>query len=67
MALLAGRGRPADAVLAAGDHEAGGVKVELLELKRERTGAIDPYRLSLESYLLNEDKRIKYALSVDTN
>jgi hypothetical protein len=81
----------ADAVLASGDHEVGGVKVELLEVKREsptvvtvrwryrndtsepkqltrqRTGAIDPYRLSLESYLLDEDKRIKYPVSRDTD
>lgn len=79
----------ADSVLATGDHEVGGVKVELIELKRDsatvvtarwryrnqtgeprqltkqRTGAIDPYRLSLESYLLDEDKRIKFPLSRD--
>ena len=78
-------------ILASADHEAGGVKVELLEAKRDspevvtvrwryrnetsesrrltsqRTGWIDPYRLSLESYLLDEVKRIKYEVSRDTD
>jgi hypothetical protein len=79
------------AVLASAEHEAGGVKVELLEVKRDsptvvtarwryvnetsepkqltkaRTGSIDAYRLSLNSYLLDENKRIKYPVSRDTN
>jgi len=81
----------ADKVLASADHEAGGVKVELLEVKRDsptvvtarwryrneskepkqltnqRTGWVDPYRLSLESYLLDEVKRFKYEVSRDTD
>ena len=80
-----------DKVLASADHEAGGVKVELLEVKRDsptvvtarwryrnetgepkqltqqRTGWADPYRLSLESYLLDEAKRVKYEVSRDTD
>ena len=77
------------AILASGEHEAGGVKVELLSVKRdsptvitvrwryrnetdevkqltrERTGSIDTYRLSLDSYLLDDIKRIKYPVSRD--
>ena len=73
---------------ATGEHESG-VKVELLEVKRdsptvvtarwryrnesaeakrltnERTGSIDAYRLSLNSYLLDETKRIKYTVARD--
>lgn len=79
------------AVLASGEHEAGGVTVELLEAKRDsptvvtvrwryrnqtsetrqltkqRTGSIDVYRLALNSYLLDEVKRIKYVLARDTD
>jgi hypothetical protein len=78
-------------VLASADHEVGGVKVELLEVKRDsptvvtvrwryrnetdepkqltkqRTGSIDAYRLSLNSYLLDQVKRVKYPLSRDTD
>jgi hypothetical protein len=78
-------------ILASADHEAGGVKVELLEVKRDsptvvtarwryrnesnaskqltsqRTGWADPYRLSLESYLLDEVKRIKFEVSRDSD
>jgi len=78
-------------VLASADHAAGGVKVELLEVKRDtptvvtarwryrnesaekkqltsdRTGWIDPYRLSSESYLLDEGKRVKYEVSRDSD
>ena len=88
MAYQAGH---ADKVLASGEHEAGGVKVELLELKRdsptvvtarwryhnetgepkqltsERTGGIDPYRLSSESYLLDEVKQVKFEVSRDSD
>jgi len=80
-----------ETVLASADHESGGVKVELLEVKREsptvvtvrwryrnetttpkqlthqRTGWIDPYRLSSESYLLDEVKRVKFEVSRDTD
>lgn len=76
-------------VLASAEHEAGGVKVELLEAKRdsptvvtvrwryrnetseakrlttERTGWMDPYRLSVDSYLLDEVKQIKFPVSRD--
>ncbi len=78
-------------ILASADHEAGGVKVEFLELKRDsptvvtarwryrnegnqpkqltsqRSGWIDPYRLSTESYLLDEVKQIKFAVSRDSD
>ena len=78
-------------VLASAEHESGGVKVELLEVKRDsptvvtatwryrnegaeskqlthaRTGWVDPYRLALESYLLDEVKRIKFECSRDTD
>jgi hypothetical protein len=78
-------------VLASADHEVGGVKVELLEVKRDsptvvtvrwryrnetdeakqltkqRTGSVDAYRLALNSYLLDQTKRIKYPLSRDTD
>jgi hypothetical protein len=78
-------------ILASADHEAGGVKVELLEVRRDsptvvtarwryrnetnepkrltsqRTGWIDPYRLSSESYLLDEVKQIKFEVSRDTD
>jgi hypothetical protein len=77
-------------VMASAEHEAGGVQVDLLEVKRDsptvvtvrwryrnetaepkqltkqRTGSVDAYRLSLNSYLLDEDKRIKYPVSRDT-
>jgi hypothetical protein len=33
------------------------------QLTKQRTGGIDPYRLSLDSYLLDEDKKIKYEVS----
>ncbi len=80
-----------DKVLATAEHEAGGVKVELLEVKRDsptvvtarwryrnesaqpkqltnnRTGWIDPYRLSSESYLLDEEKRVKFEVSRDSD
>ena len=80
---------PQAKVLASAEHEAGGVKVELLEVKRdsptvvtvrwryrnetseakrltnERTGWIDPYRLSVDSYLLDEVKQIKFPVSRD--
>jgi hypothetical protein len=80
----------ADKVLASADHESG-VKVELLEVKRdsptvvtarwryrnetgqpkqlshERTGWYDPYRLSSESYLLDEVKQVKFPVSRDTD
>ena len=88
---MADQAGQADKVLASADHEAGGVKVELLEVKRDsptvvtarwryrnetdqpkqltrqRTGWIDPYRLSSESYLLDEVKRIKFQVSRDTD
>lgn len=88
---MASQSGQADKVLASGEHEAGGVKVELLEVKRgsptvvtarwryrnetdqlkqltgQRTGWIDPYRLSLESYLLDDVKRIKFEVSRDTD
>lgn len=78
-------------VLASADHEAGGVKVELLAVQRnsptvvtarwryrnetnqpkqltnQRTGWMDPYRLSSESYLLDEAKRTKFEVSRDTD
>lgn len=78
-------------ILASAEHEAGGVKVELLEVKRDsptvvtarwryrnestepkqltgaRTGWIDPYRLSSESYLLDEVKQVKFEVSRDTD
>ena len=84
-------GAEGDKVLASAEHEAGGVKVELLEVKRdsptvvtarwryrnetaqpkqlthERTGWMDPYRLSSESYMLDEVKRVKYEVSKDTD
>jgi len=90
-AMLPAMADQADKVLASADHEAGGVKVELLEVKRDsptvvtarwryrnetdqpkqltrqRTGWIDPYRLSSESYLLDEVKRIKFQVSRDTD
>lgn len=80
----------AQKVLASADHDTG-VKVELLEVKRDsptvitvrwryrnetnqpqqltsqRTGWIDPYRLSSESYLLDEVKQVKYEVSRDTD
>ncbi|MBZ5607373.1 MAG: hypothetical protein LAP38_03880 [Acidobacteriia bacterium] len=90
--VLPARGfQPAQAVkvLASAEHEVGGVKVELLEAKRDsptvvtvrwryrnetneskqlthqRTGWMDPYRLSVESYLLDEVKQIKFPVSRD--
>jgi hypothetical protein len=78
-------------ILASAEHESGGVKVELLELKRDsptvitarwryrnetnepkqltsqRTGWIDPYRLSSESYLLDNVNQIKFEVSRDTD
>lgn len=89
--LMAYQAGQEEKVLASADHEAGGVKVELLEVKRDsptvvtarwryrnqtnetkqltsqRTGWADPYRLSLESYLLDEAKRVKYEVSRDTD
>ncbi|MFB3825136.1 MAG: hypothetical protein ACE15B_00155 [Bryobacteraceae bacterium] len=77
-------------VLASAEHETG-VKVELLEVKRDsptvvtvrwryrneshearrltgaRTGWIDPYRLSSESCLLDEVKRIKFEVARDSD
>jgi hypothetical protein len=91
LAAMAYQEAGADKILASAEHEAGGVKVELLEVKRDsttvvtarwryrnetgqpkqltsqRTGWIDPYRLSLESYLLDEVKRIKFEVSRDTD
>jgi len=88
---VAGLAAQPETVLASADHEAGGVKVELLEVKREsptvvtvrwryrnettapkqlthqRTGWIDPYRLSSESYLLDEVKRVKFPVSRDSD
>ncbi len=88
---IAYQSRQADKILAFANHEAGGVKVELLEVKRDsptvvttrwrygnetsepkqltnlRTGWMDPYRLSSESYLLDEAKWIKYEVSRDTD
>lgn len=85
MAFQAGQ---TEKVLASADHEAG-VKVELLEVKRDsptvvtarwryrnetsqpkqltsaRTGWIDPYRLTVESYLLDEVKQFKYEVARD--
>ncbi len=40
---------------------------EPIRLTNERTGWIDPYRLSSESYLLDEVKRVKYEVSRDTD
>jgi len=37
------------------------------QLTKQRTGSIDAYRLALNSYLLDETKRIKYPLSRDTD
>ena len=37
------------------------------QLTQERTGSIDPYRLSPNSYLLDEVKRLKYPVSRDTD
>jgi hypothetical protein len=89
--LLGHRTAQAPTVLASADHEVGGVKVELLEVKRDsptvvtvrwryrnetsepkqltkqRTGTIDAYRLSLNSYLLDEVKRITYPVSRDSD
>jgi hypothetical protein len=77
--------------LASAEHEAGGVTVELLEVKRtasdtvtvkwryrnttkeakkltkESTGWIDPYRLSSESYLLDEEKKLKFSVARDSD
>ena len=88
---LAYQGGQPDRILASADHEVGGVKVELLEVKRDsptvvtarwryrsesdrpkqltsqRTGWMDPYRLTVESYLLDEDKRVKFEVSRDTD
>ncbi|HTP85730.1 MAG TPA: hypothetical protein VMJ34_02230 [Bryobacteraceae bacterium] len=84
---LAAQPEPSTKVLASAEHEAGGVKVELLEVKRdsptvvtarwryrnetaaakrltrERTGSVDAYRLSLNSYLLDETRQVKYPVS----
>jgi len=89
--VMACQGGQSDKILASAEHEAGGVKVELLEVRRDsptvvtarwryrneanepkqltsqRTGWIDPYRLSSESYLLDEVKRIKFEVSRDTD
>jgi len=37
------------------------------QLTSQRTGWIDPYRLSSESYLLDEVKQVKYEVSRDTD
>jgi len=37
------------------------------QLTKQRTGGIDPYRLSLDTYLLDEVKHIKYPVSRDTD
>jgi len=87
---LAAPAQPAEKPTASAHHEAGGVTVELVEIRRdspsavtarwryrnesdepkrltaERTGWIDPYRLSLESYLLDEGKRIKFEVARDS-
>jgi hypothetical protein len=87
---LASAAAATDAVLASGEHESG-VKVELLEIKRDspkvvtvrwryrnetdspkqltkqRTGSIDAYRLALDTYLLDEDKKVKYPVSRDVD
>jgi len=91
MPAVASQASGEEKVLASAEHEAGGVKVELLEVKRDsptvvtarwryrnetneakqltsqRTGWIDPYRLSVESYLLDEVKRVKYEVARDTD
>ncbi|MGE5243588.1 MAG: hypothetical protein ACM3SQ_05120 [Betaproteobacteria bacterium] len=36
-------------------------------LTNQRTGSIDAYRLSLDSYLLDEVKRVKYPVARDSN
>jgi hypothetical protein len=38
---------------------------EAKRLTSERTGWMDPYRLSVDSYLLDEARRIKYPLATD--
>ncbi len=89
--IMAEQAGTQEKVLASAEHEAGGVKVELLEVKRdsptvvtarwryrngenqarqltsERTGWADPYRLSLDSYLLDEVKQVKFPVSRDTD
>lgn len=81
----------AEKMLATAEHEAEGVKVDLLEVKRDsptvvtvrwryrnetsepkrltnkRSGWYDPYRLSSESYLLDEVKQIKFDVSKDSD
>ena len=81
----------ATGVLASGEHEVGGVRVDLLEVKRDsptvvtvrwrytnetaqpkqltndRTGWIDPYRLSVNSYLLDDAKQLKFPVSRDSD
>ena len=37
------------------------------QLTTARTGGIDPYRLSLNTYLLDENKKIKFQVSRDTD
>lgn len=40
---------------------------EAKKLTKDRTGWIDPYRLSSESYLLDEVKKVKYEVAKDTD
>ena len=40
---------------------------EAKQLTRQRTGGIDPYQLSLDTYLLDEKKHIKYPVARDTD
>lgn len=78
-------------VPASGEHALNGVKVELVELKRESptevlarwryrngtgetrrltseaTGPLDVYRLSVNSYLLNEQTQAKYPVERDSH
>lgn len=40
---------------------------ESKRLTKQRTGGIDPYRLSLDTYLLDEARKIKFPVSRDTD
>jgi hypothetical protein len=37
------------------------------QLTKQRTGGIDPYRLSLDTYLLDEERQVKFPVSRDTD
>ena len=87
----AGEGAPAAHVLGIQPHEAGGVDLVLLEVKRttgnvlsvkweyrnktnrkvqltkQSTGWIDPYRLASDAYVLDNVNRVKHEVMVDSD